>query len=282
MHFEPEIGIGLRAAHYSEVLLKKPSIGWLEVHSENFFYKGSSAWSTLSEIRQYYPVSLHGVGLSLGSADGIAVAHLQRLKNLMEEVEPLWISEHLSWSAVKGIHLPDLLPLPYTQESLECFCGNVSRVQEFLGRQLLIENPSSYFEYPCSEQEESAFLVSLCQQTGAGILLDVNNVFVSANNHGWDPKRYIDQIPKTLVKEIHLAGHSTRTLSNGTLLRIDTHDRPIINEVWSLYEYALSRFGKIHTLIEWDAQLPPLDTLLKEAQRAQHYLAQLTDTADAC
>ncbi len=272
MTSNPLIGIGLRHPHYAQILEERPSIGWLEVHSENFFYKGGPAIDMLGAIGEHYPISLHGVGLSLGSADNISIDHLKSLKQLIKRVDPFLVSEHLSWSRIGSIYMPDLLPIPYSNESLNIFCKNVSIAQDYLEREILIENPSSYLEYGSSNQKEIDFLVTLCEHTGAKILLDINNIFVSCSNHGWDAKQYIDSIPKTLVKEIHLAGHSAKTIAKDQIILIDTHDSKICQEVWDLYAYAIKRFGPVHTLLEWDARIPELSFLIKEANQALKYL----------
>lgn len=271
MNSDQLIGIGLRHPHYRQVLEELPFIGWFEVHSENFFSKGGPALDVLCAIRQHYPISLHGVGLSLGSAIGVDKDHLVRLKQLMKTINPFLVSEHLSWNCVDGIYLPDLLPVPYTQEGLDIFTNNVNVVQDFLGCEILIENPSSYIEYTASKIEEADFLTALCKRTGANILLDVNNVFVSCSNHGWNAQHYIDAIPCDLVKEIHLAGHSIKLIAPNEILRIDTHDHIVCQEVWDLYGYAIQKFGPMPTLLEWDAQIPALSFLIKEASKALHY-----------
>lgn len=271
--WDPLIGIGLRAPHYQYVLEKHPSIGWLEVHSENFFSEGGSTLNTLCHISERYLLSLHGVGTSLGSAEGVSLSHLKRLSRLIHLVQPLFISEHLSWGSVNGIYLPDLLPIPYTEESLAIFSRNVMMTQDLLNREIFIENPSSYIEYTHSQKTEVAFLVALCQQTGAKILLDINNLFVSSSNHGWDPLQYIDALPRDLVKEIHLAGHSTKTLPSKEILRIDTHNTPVCQEVWALYAHAIQRFGPLPTLLEWDTHIPSFEFLIKEASKARIYLS---------
>ncbi len=266
------IGVGLRHPHYAQVLEERPSIGWFEVHSENFFYQGGPAINTLCLIREHYPISLHGVGLSLGSATRILQNHLNSLKELINLITPFLVSEHLSWGYVNGVYLPDLLPIPYTNESLNLFARNVSLTQDFLKREILLENPSSYLEYNLSDMEEVDFLVNLCNITGAKILLDVNNVFVSCSNHNWDAKRYIDKVPINLVKEIHLAGHSIKTITATQAILIDTHDHLVCPEVWDLYEYAIQRFGPTHTLLEWDAKIPEFSILKNEATKAFNYL----------
>lgn len=267
------IGVSLKTPHYRQFLEEKPPIGWLEVHSENFFTAGSNALSNLIALSQLYPISLHGIGLSLGSASGVQMAHLERLAKLIELVQPKFVSEHLSWGYINGVYMHDLLPVPYTDESLKVFSHNIEVVQEFLNREILIENPSSYLEYKSSSKNEADFLVEMCKITGAKILLDVNNIFVSACNHGWDARNYIDAIQKDLVKEIHIAGHSTKILSADQILRIDTHDNYVCDEVWDLYNYAIQRFGPTHTLLEWDANIPSLEVLIKEASKASVYLS---------
>jgi len=272
MTSNPFIGIGLRHPHYDDVLNHPPTVDWFEVHSENFFLPGSPIFQKLLIIREQYPISLHGVGLSLGSADGLDPAHLKRLWALMMEIQPFLISEHLSWNRYNRIAVPDLLPLPYHRESLDIICQNVEFAQTFLKRELLIENPSSYLEFEESTFSEMDFLVALCQRTGAKILLDVNNIYVSCMNHGWDAKKYLEAIPKELVKEIHVAGHSQKIIEEGKVLRVDTHDNIVCDEVWELYRLAIARIGKVPTLLEWDANIPPLDVLVREAKKALNYL----------
>lgn len=268
---KPFIGIGLRHPHYQQVLEERPPIGWFEVHSENFFQAGGPARALLHSIRKHYPISLHGVGLSLGSAAINLQDHLKRLKQLIDHVQPFLVSEHLSWSRVNGVYMPDLLPIPYTDESLDIFARNLNLTQDFLGREILIENPSTYIEFTASYHEEVNFLVTLCQRTGAKILLDVNNVFVSCSNHGWNALAYIDAIPGNLIQEIHLAGHSISTLGPDQILRVDTHDNYVSEEVWDLYAYTLRKFGTKPTLLEWDAQIPALSVLMQEAAKALDY-----------
>ena len=268
------IGIGLRHPHYKQVVREQPSIGWFEVHSENFFHKGGVSMAALCSIRQNYPISLHGVGLSLGSVDGLLNEHLTRLKDLIKLVDPFLVSEHLSWGYVGGVYMHDLLPVPYHKESLEVFAQNITRAQDFLGREILIENPSSYIEFNDSCLEEADFLANLCNKTGAKILLDVNNIFVSCSNHGWNAKKYIDAIPTHLVKEIHLAGHTIKNIAPEEIIRIDTHDNVVCKEVWELYAYALRKFGPVHTLLEWDAEIPALNVLIAEASKALVYLKE--------
>lgn len=267
------IGVLLKTAHYKQFLEERPPIGWFEVHSENFFTEGGNGLANLTALSKLYPVSLHGIGLSLGSASGVQMLHLERLAKLIDLVNPKFVSEHLSWGYINGVYMHDLLPIPYTEESLKIFSRNITVVQEFLRREILIENPSSYIEYKASYKNEADFLVEICKITGAKILLDVNNIFVSSSNHAWDPKTYIDAIPQNLVKEIHIAGHSTKILSTDQILRIDTHDNYVCDEVWDLYSYAIQRFGPTHTLLEWDANIPTLDVLIQEVSKALIYLS---------
>jgi len=272
MTLNPFIGIGLRHPHYQKVLEDRPSIEWFEVHSENFFHNGGPTLNVLFKIREHYPISLHGIGLSLGSASGLDENHLSHLKKLINSVNPFLVSEHLSWNTINQFHLPDLLPIPYNQESFDVFAKNIIKTQDFLNREILIENPSSYLEYHSSDRDEAEFLVKLCQKTGAKILLDINNIFVSCSNHGWDAQKYIDKIPVDLVKEIHLAGHSSQEISPEKTLLIDTHNNSVCTEVWELYGYALQKLGTIPTLLEWDADIPSLDFLMKEASKALNYV----------
>ncbi|MDO9176741.1 MAG: DUF692 domain-containing protein [Agitococcus sp.] len=264
----PLVGIGLRAQHYQDLLTTLPkSIGWLEIHSENYFAEGGKAHVYLAALREHYPISLHGVGLYIGSTDPLDPRHLQSLKALIERTEPMLISEHLCWGAVNGKVLNDLLPLPYTEEALQHFCAKTTQVQDYLGRQILIENPSSYLQFAHSTIPEQEFLVAVAKRTGCGILLDINNIYVSAINHDFDPSAYLAAIPVNIVQEIHLAGFE----NNGRCL-IDTHSQPVCDAVWKLYQQALQHFGQIPTLIEWDADIPSLNVLLAEAARAQHLM----------
>ncbi len=266
------IGIGLRHPHYKEVLRQLPDIGWLEVHSENFLMEGGPVIDCLNSIAEKYPISLHGVNLSLGSKEGVDETHLERIQQLINWLNPFLVSEHLSWSEVNGVNVPDLLPVPYTREALKVFEQNIAKTQEFLSHEILIENPSSYIEFRETEYSEIEFLISLCRRTGAKILLDVNNVFVSCFNHGWDSKEYLDKIPPDLVKEIHIAGHTTKTLSNNQILRIDSHDNLVSDKVWQLYNYAIQKFGARPTLLEWDSSIPDLDSLIQEAKKAEKFM----------
>lgn len=259
-------GIGLRAPHVAEVLEGRPAIAWLEVHAENYM-GGGPAIRALEAVRRDYPVSVHGVGLSLGSADGIDATHLDRLARLVERIEPALVSEHLAWSTAGGIYLDDLLPLPCTEQTLEVVGRHVARAQERLGRRLLIENPSSYLRFTESGMPEPQFLDELARRTGCGLLCDVNNVYVSCRNLGDDPVAYLDAVDPDAVGEIHLAGHAVND-ADGRPILIDDHGSPVADAVWRLYERALARFGPVPTLIEWDTDLPSLAVLLREASTA--------------
>jgi uncharacterized protein len=261
------IGVGLRAPHLAAFVADRPAIGWLEVHAENYM-GGGAAPAQLDAIRCDYPLSLHGVGLSLGSADGLDEAHLLRLKNLVERYEPCRVSEHLAWSMAGGTYLNDLLPLPYTEESLAIVARHVARAQEVLGRKLLVENPSSYLRFRHSTIAEPDFLAELVRRTGCGLLCDVNNIYVSATNLGFDAASYLDALPPMAVGEIHLAGHA-EVMRSGAALLIDDHGSPVPPPVWALYGSALRRFGAVATLVEWDKNLPALPVLLDEARKAE-------------
>jgi uncharacterized protein len=264
-------GIGLRPQHYQDVLDSKPKIGWFEVHSENYFGKGGAPLHYLEKIREDYPISLHGVGMSLGSMDALDVQHLAMLKNLIARIEPGLVSEHLSWSSFGGDFFNDLAPLPYTEDSLAYFADRVSQAQDVLGTWILVENPSSYLEYEQSTYKEWEFLNELARGTGCGILLDVNNVYVSCQNHGWDALEYLRGIAADRVGEIHLAGHTVNKVSGRDVL-IDTHNQPVCAEVWALYQRALQLVGAKPTLIEWDTDVPTLAVLVNEVDQAKHYL----------
>ena len=268
----PTAGVGLRFPHHRAFVDTRPSVGWLEVHAENYM-GGGTPLHDLETLRRDYPVSFHGVGLSLGSADGLDPAHLERLARVIERIEPQLVSEHLSWSVVGHTYLADLLPLPMTQEALDVVCRHVEQVQERLGRRMLIENPSTYLQFRHSTIPEWEFLACVAARTGCGILCDVNNIFVSAQNHGWDASAYLRALPPAAIGEIHLAGHSVTTLDSGATLRIDDHGSRVDPAVWALYAQALAGFGPVPTLIEWDTNIPPLEVLLGEAAQADRFLA---------
>ncbi len=260
-------GIGLRAAHHTDVMRSRPRVGFLEVHSENFFGEHSASLDMLCELRADYPLSLHGVGLSLGSVDPLNQVHLRQLARLAARTEPGLISDHLAWGSFGGEYFNDLLPLPHTHEALNHLVSRIDEVQSTLRRQIAIENLSSYVDFQASEFLEWDFLVELARRSGCALLLDINNIYVSQSNLGFDAYEYIASIPAELVAEMHLAGHTRRNV-NGHELLIDTHDQPVADAVWELYAFALERLGPKPTLIEWDSSLPPLATLLLEARRA--------------
>lgn len=260
-------GIGLRAQHYPEFLDGRPDVGWVEVHSENYFGDGGFDLHVLEHVRRDYPLSLHGVGLSLGSADGLREPHLAKLKRLVDRTEPLLVSEHLCWGALGSRHFNDLLPLPYTEEALDLMVERVGAVQAALGRQILVENVSSYLQYRDSTLPELEFAAELARRSGCGLLLDINNLYVNSVNHGFDAGAALAAIPRACVHEIHLAGHT-----RGEVCLIDDHGSRVSDEVWTLYEAALARLGPVRTLIEWDTRIPALDVLIGEAHRAQKSL----------
>jgi len=257
------VGIGLRQPHYREAFERRPALGFVEVHSENFFHEGGASLHALERAREAWPVSLHGVGLSLASADALAEGHLARLKRLVDRIEPALVSEHLCWGGVGGVHFNDLLPFPYHRESLALLVERVERVQETLGRRILVENLSAYVEFRDSEMTETAFLAELARRSGCGLLLDVNNLYVNGANFGFDAQARLAELPGDAIGEIHLAGHHV-----GEDGLVDTHDARVAPAVWALYAAACRRFGPRPTLIEWDAQLPALDVLLDEAAQA--------------
>ncbi len=267
--FPLRAGIGLRAQHHAEIVAHQPSVGWVEAHTENYFALGGAQRSYLERIRASYELSLHGVGLSLGSTDPLDPTHLREVGRLVRQFEPMLVSEHLSWSSIEGRFTNDLLPLPYTEEALNHMISRVATVQEFLGRQILIENVSSYLQFDNSTLSEWEFLAELARKSGCGILLDINNIYVSAHNHGFDALEYIQALPRQAVKEMHLAGHTVRQVGRRQIL-IDTHNQHVCNPVWELYAFAVRHFGRVPTLIEWDADIPPLDVLVAEAAKADH------------
>lgn len=266
-------GIGLRARHHTQIPLLLPAVGWFEAHSENYFGRGGPARRALGLVREHYPLSLHGVGLSLGSTDPLDRTHLDELRGLIRDFEPALVSEHLSWGSIGGQHFNDLWPLPYTGEALRHMTRRVAELQDFLGRQILIENVSSYLNFTGPEMTEWDFVAQLAQASGCALLLDVNNIYVSAMNHGFDAREYLAAIPASAVAEIHLAGHSIQQVGEREI-RVDTHGAPVCAAVWSLYQCALHRFGPVPTLIEWDTDVPELAVLVAEAQLADRCLEQ--------
>lgn len=269
-------GIGLRAEHYQSILEELPIVPWLEVHSENYFAQGGLPLYYLRKIREHYPISLHGVALSLGSADPLNRQHLQQLKQLIDEIDPSLVSDHLCWNSINGQYFNELLPLPYTEEALTHIITRIQQVQDYLQRSILIENISAYIHYHHSTIPEAEFIAEAAQRSGCSILLDINNIYVNAQNLGSDARHYINTLPAALIKEIHLAGYTEQRVAGKSLL-VDTHDKPVYPEVWQLYEYALQRFGVRPTLIEWDNHLPTLSGLLAEAEKANQIIAKYYD-----
>lgn len=260
-------GLGLRRPHYRDFLEGDVAIDFVEVISENFMIDGGQPLATLDKVRERWPVAMHGVSMSIGSISGLNKDHLSRLKRLAQRIEPLFVSDHLCWTGLDGHNTHDLLPLPYTQEALAVVCRNIDQAQEAIGREMLFENPSSYVSFPESALAEWEFLAEMTRRTGCGLLLDVNNVYVSACNHGFDADDFLSGIPKQSVRQIHLAGHTP-----GDIL-IDTHDREVCDAVWSLYANAVQRFGPVATMIERDDSIPALPELLAELDIARKIAA---------
>lgn len=275
------VGVGLRPAHTGEVLARAAEgrlrVDWFEAISENHLAQGGRPLRVLETLRSHRPVVLHGVSLNVGSADPLDASYLDTLDGLARRFEPAWLSDHLCWTGVGGVNLHDLLPLPFTEEAVRHVAARVRQVQDRLGRRIALENVSSYFAWTADAMPEWEFLAAVAEEADCGLLLDVNNVYVSAHNHGFDPRRYLDAVPPGRVFQMHLAGHSRQ----GPLL-IDTHDHPVCPEVWALFEHAVRRFGAVSTLIEWDDQLPDFDRLEEEALRARAILeAYATEAAAA-
>lgn len=258
-------GLGMRIPHYPGFLAGDVPVDFVEVISENFMVSGGRPLAVLDQVRSHYPVAMHGVSMSIGSAEGLNPDYLRRLRALADRVEPLWVSDHLCWTGAHGFNSHDLLPLPYTHEALDIVAGNVQQAQDALGRSILLENPSSYLTFAADEMAEWDFLAELTRRTGCALLLDVNNIYVSAINHGFDPADFLAAIPIDSVRQIHLAGHSHGR--DGLL--IDTHDEPVPDPVWALYESACRRFGPVATMIERDDDIPPLEDLLGELATAR-------------
>ena len=279
-------GVGLKAEHYADILDLFPDIGWFEVHPENYMGDGGPPHRYLTAIREHYPLSLHGVGLSIGSAGALNGAHLDRLKTLIERYQPHSFSEHLAWSTHDEGFMNDLLPLPYTDETLDVVCEHIKQVQEHVGCRMLLENPATYVVFKESRYDEIDFLNEIVTRTGCGLLLDVNNVYVSCTNHKRSPEDYIDRFPLEYVGEIHLAGHAEDIDDAGDRLLIDAHDRHVIEDVWRLYARTIERAGPRPTLIEWDSDIPAWPVLFAEAQRAEQIMSAAAQnpeeqTADA-
>ncbi len=266
MPYWPQLGfgVGLRAEHYETILSERPRVDWFEAITENYLDSGGRPLAVLERVRRDYALALHGVSLSIGATEPLDRDYLRKLRTLVERIDPVAISDHLCWTNVGGRHLYDLLPLPYTEEALAHVVRRVTEVQDWLGCRILLENPSTYIAFRCSTLSEWEFLAAVAQEADCGILFDVNNVYVSAYNHGFDPVHYIDGVPPDRVAQIHLAGFTDK----GTYL-FDTHSAPVHDDVWRLFEYAVRRLGPVSTLIEWDADIPPFERLCTEAERAR-------------
>lgn len=270
------IGIGLKAQHVAELLARPPVLDFVEVHAENYMVRGGPFLAHLERVRERHALSVHGVGLSLGGAGPVDADHLERLVALVRRFEPRWVSEHLAWSSHGGVCFNDLLPVPYDSAALERVCNHVERLQERLRRRVLLENPSTYLEYDASTMDEAQFLCEIVRRTGCALLLDVNNAYVSAVDHGRDAAAFIDALPLHAVGEVHLAGFAEDRDAAGGRLLIDAHGSPVDDAVWQLYRHALERVGEMPTLIERDNNVPALDTLLAEAGRARELLRAVT------
>ena len=269
----PSAGIGLRSQHLDELLKPPVRPAFLEVHAENYLRPSPSLEKVL-RLRHDFEFSLHAVGLSLGSADGVGEAHLEQIARLVERLQPTLISEHLSWSCFEGRYFNDLLPLPYTEEALDIVGRNIGRLQDRLGRQVAIENPSAYLGFRHSTLTEAEFLDELARRSGCGLLLDINNMAVTAHNLGLDPADWLNELPGEAITQFHLAGHSRNLLDDGSTILIHDHGSRVCREVWSLFDEVLQRFGPRPTLVEWDSNIPTLAVLLDEAARADRALAQ--------
>lgn len=265
-------GIGYKAQHYADLIADPGPVTWLEIHAENYMGDGGRPLAQLRALAERFPISVHGVGLSIGGEAPLDTDHLTRLKHLCTWLNPASFSEHLAWSTHDMGFLNDLLPLPYTQATLARVAAHINQVQDTIGRQMLLENPSTYLDFDETEMEEVEFLSEIAKRTGCGLLLDVNNVFVSANNQGWDAHSYIDAFPLNHVGEIHLGGHDEDEDDQGRPLLIDSHGREVVDPVWALYRYTVARGGPRPTLIEWDTDVPPFAELRAEAARAETIL----------
>lgn len=262
-------GIGLRTKHFSHILAHRPAVDWFEILSENFMDTGGRPMYVLDQVAESYPIVMHGVSMSVGSTDPLDWDYLRKLKELAARTKAHWVSDHLCWTGVSGLNVHDLLPMPYTDESLAHVIGRVREIQEYLERPIVLENPSTYLEFAQSNWTEWDFLATVAEEADCGLLLDVNNVYVSAFNHSFEPKTYIDAIPRDRVVQHHLAGHTNK----GAHI-IDTHNDHVIDEVWELYRHSYSRFGSVPTLLEWDADIPGFDVVHAEARKAAEYRAR--------
>ena len=272
----PGFGLGLRPVHYPDFLNAPQAVDWLEIISENYMVPGGKPLDMLDAILAKYPVAMHGVSLSIGSTDGLDIAYLAELKALAKRAQPLWISDHLCWTGVQGRNAHDLLPLPYSEEALKLVVRHVGQVQEILGQRILLENVSSYLNYRSSEMSEWEFLRQVSEQADCLLLLDVNNIYVSSINHGFDAIEFLNHLPVERVQQIHLAGHN----DHGDYI-VDTHDHPVAEPVWSLYRHACRQFGEVATMIERDDNIPELEVLITELNRARTIAAEVIETLEA-
>jgi uncharacterized protein len=263
-------GLGLRPVYYPDILEGKPRVDWFEILSENYMVPGGRPIATLDRIRTDYPIVMHGVSMSLASTDPLDFDYLRDLRALAERIEPAWISDHLAWTGVHGVNLHDLLPVPYTQEALIHIVDRIKRVQDFLDRRLVVENASTYVTFQESEMDEWVFVKEMAERADCLLLLDVNNVFVSGFNHGFDAERFIESVPVERVVQLHMAGHTDNETH-----KVDTHDQPVCEEVWALYERACRRFGDVSVMIERDDNFPPFPELLAELQRTREIAAKV-------
>ncbi|MEX1829477.1 DUF692 domain-containing protein [Luteibacter sp. CQ10] len=261
-------GLGLRIPHYADFLDVQQPVDFVEVISENFMVDGGRPLDVLARVRERHAVALHGVSMNIGTSDGVDRDYLRRLRALADSVQPLWVSDHLCWTGVEGFNSHDLLPLPYTREALDMVAENVAVAQDILGRPLVLENPSTYLAFGEAEMDEATFLAELCARTGCYLLLDVNNIYVSATNHGFDPDDWLEHLPLDRVRQIHLAGHSV-----GRDMLVDTHDAPVPDPVWALYVRFIERLGEVAVMIERDDKIPPLPELLAEVAHARDLAA---------
>jgi uncharacterized protein len=280
IHATPrKAGAGFKHEHLADILRDEQKVGFFEVHAENFMSKGGAPHAALSRLRQDYPIFVHGVGLSIGAMGDLNTDHLQRLAGVVERYEPQIVSEHLAWSTHDNSYFNDLLPVPYDRSTLDRVVSHINQVQDLLGREILLENPSTYVAFEASTMSETDFIRDIASRTGCGLLLDVNNVFVSATNHNYSPERYLADFPLEKVQEIHLAGHATEQDETGAPLLIDTHDRAVAADVWTLFETVIASRGLVPTLIEWDNDIPAWTVLKQEARLADAILARYASPA---
>lgn len=266
------VGVGLRGPHYADLLNNLPDIHFLEIHGENYFQSGGKSRHFLQQLSEQYAISIHGVALSLASADPINYQHLAKIKSLVDEYQPIFVSEHLCWSSINEQYFHDLLPLPYTEESLQIVCDKIKQTQDFLGRQILIENITSYLQYQHSIMSEPAFINECVERTGCGILLDISNLYINCHNHGWDAVSYLNELPCHAIQECHLGGYVENQITSSQTMIIDSHNTEITAPVWQLYNKIMQEIGARPTLIEWDKDIPRLAVLIEQSQIAKHIM----------